>query len=380
MVMKERGGRTERVDGVEEFLRVAQHDPGHFHEATAAHILADVGQLAEASLELERVLPRVLAGSGPRWVGAMANLAFVAAATRDVVAAARIYERMLPFRGRLVIFGGGVFAMEPVSHYLGLLAGTLGAVDDAVTFLREAIGLEEEIGALPFLANTLVEYAKVLDARSGRGDAESAAASRQRARSVAERLGMSALLARVAPPADEWRLTRDREDWLLFAGAEQVRLRDSRGIHYLRALLASPGRDVRALELAGEGASVVAPSAEPVIDDAARQAYRRRLTELDAEMDLADRRGDPALAERAATERQAIVDELRRTTGLRVRPRVTSPEAERARVNVTRTLRATLDQIAERAPIAGAHLQASIRTGGTCRYQPVAGGPSRWSV
>jgi hypothetical protein len=191
---------------------------------------------------------------------------------------------------------------------------------------------------------------------------------------------MSALLARIAPPADEWRLTRDGDDWLLSAGTEQVRLRDSRGISYLRALLASPGRDVSALELAGGGASLAAPSSAPAIDDAALQAYRRRLAELDADMDVADRRGDAALAERAEAERQAIVDELRRATGLRGRPRTASPEAERARVNVTRTLRATLERIAEHAPRAGAHLHASIRTGGTCRYQPGSGGPSRWSV
>jgi hypothetical protein len=117
-----------------------------------------------------------------------------------------------------------------------------------------------------------------------------------------------------------------------------------------------------------------------VLDDTARRAYRRRLVKLEAELDRADRVGDPGRAERAETERQAILDELRRTTGLGGRPRRTSPEAERARVNVTRTLRATLDQIAERAPRAGAHLQASIRTGRTCRYQPAAGGPSRWSI
>ena len=32
------------------------------------------------------------------------------------------------------------------------------------------------------------------------------------------------------------------------------------------------------------------------------------------------------------------------------------------------------------APAAGAHLQASIRTGGACRYQPEAGGPAGWDV
>jgi hypothetical protein len=191
---------------------------------------------------------------------------------------------------------------------------------------------------------------------------------------------MTSLLDRMARPADEWRLTRDGGDWLLSAGAEQVRLRDSRGIGYLRVLLASPGRDVPALELAGGGGGLIAAESEPVLDDAARRAYRSRLVALDAELDRADRAGDPDRADRAATERQAVVDELRRTTGLGGRPRVTSPEAERARINVTRTLRATLDQIAERAPKAGAHLQSSIRTGRTCRYQPATGGPSHWSV
>jgi hypothetical protein len=52
--------------------------------------------------------------------------------------------------------------------------------------------------------------------------------------------------------------------------------------------------------------------------------------------------------------------------------------AERARVNVTRTLRATVDRITMAAPIAGAHLTSSIRTGTMCRYQPATGGPDRW--
>jgi hypothetical protein len=381
MIMKERGGdRAAAVAGVGDLLRVAQHDPGHFHEATAAHILAAIGELAEASIELERVLPRVLAGSGPRWVGAMANLAFVAAATNDAATAGRVYEKFLPFRGRLVTFGGAVMTMEPVSHYLALLATTLGEMDDAVTLLSEAIALEEQIGALPFLAHSLDAYATALEARAGPGDAESASASRKRARSICVRLGMSVLLAQMAAPADEWRITRDGEDWVLSAGLERARLRDSRGIHYLRALVASPGRDVPSLELAGGSVSLVAAEPEPLLDDAARRAYRRRLIELDAELDRADRAGDPERAERVEAERLAILDELRRSTGLGGRPRATSPEAERARVNVTRTLRATLAQIAERAPKAAAHLQASIRTGRTCCYQPAAGGPARWSV
>ena len=47
-------------------------------------------------------------------------------------------------------------------------------------------------------------------------------------------------------------------------------------------------------------------------------------------------------------------------------------------MNVTRTLRAAIARIAHAAPIAGAHLDSSVRTGIVCRYQPAPGGPDCW--
>jgi hypothetical protein len=75
-----------------------------------------------------------------------------------------------------------------------------------------------------------------------------------------------------------------------------------------------------------------------------------------------------------------LTAELRRAAGLAGRDRQPSSEAERARVNVTRTLRATIERIAPAAPLAAAHLRSSIRTGAACRYQPAPGGPARWHV
>ncbi len=83
---------------------------------------------------------------------------------------------------------------------------------------------------------------------------------------------------------------------------------------------------------------------------------------------------------RIGAERPALVDELRRTAGLGGRSRLAAPEAERARVNVTRTLRAAIERIAPAAPLAAAHLRGSIKTGAACRYEPAPGGPSRWHV
>jgi hypothetical protein len=270
-----------------------------------------------------------------------------------------LYDALGPYDDRLVVWGGAVAASGPVSHYLGLLAVRLGRLDDAVGHLQAAVDLQERIGALPGLAHSLAALADALETRGDPGDARSASDQRRRAHLIAERLGMPVLLERLARPADEWTLGRDGDDWLLEAGAERARLRDGRGLHYLRALLAAPGRDIPALDLAAGGAG---------------------LATLDAELDAADRSGDVLRAEQADAERQAVLGELRRASGLGGRACTAAPEAERARVNVTRTLRATIDKIALAAPSCAAHLRASIHTGRACRYQPAPGGPSRWHV
>ena len=72
---------AEAEAGLQELHAAARRSPGHLYEATAARLLVSLGRLAEAALELQRALPGVLAGSGPRWLGAAADLAVVAAAT-----------------------------------------------------------------------------------------------------------------------------------------------------------------------------------------------------------------------------------------------------------------------------------------------------------
>jgi len=293
----------------------------------------------------------------------MAALAMAASATGDREAAGALHAALAPYRGRLVIQGGANWTAGPVSHYLGLLAAALGRWDEAAVLFSEAAALAGQIGGLPSLAHARAGLADTLAARAGPGDIEAAEEQRRQARSIAERLGMTVLLAAVPPPAGRWRLRRDGADWLLDAGDEHARLRDGRGLHYLRALLAAPGHDIPALDLAAGGAGVHPGAAGPAIDEQARSAYRRRLTTLAGELEAADRAGDADRGGRLEAERQALLAELRSATGLAGRSREVSPEAEPARVNVTRTLRATLARITEMAPAAGAHLQASIRTG-----------------
>ena len=379
-VAAERGPSTGRESRVEELLTAARRQPGHLFEATAARILVSLGRDAEAGAELDRLLCRALAGSGPRWLGAMADLAVVAAGVRNTAAAARLLQALDPYRGRLVVWAGANITWGPVSHYLGLLAAALGKTEDAVRYFEEAIELEQQIGALPYLAHSLSGLAGALAVRDGTGEAGRASEHRRRARQIAQRLEMTVLLERLVPPANEWMLARDGQDWLLEAGDERARLRDARGLHYLRALLAAPGRDIRALDLVAGGAGLAGSGMGAVLDGAARAAYRRRLDALSERLDAAGRAGDPVATEQIEAERRVLLAELRRASGLGGRDRVVAPEAERARVNVTRTLRAVIERVAQTAPYAAAHLRASVRTGGACRYEPAPGGPTRWHV
>jgi len=186
------------------------------------------------------------------------------------------------------------------------------------------------------------------------------------------------------PQHEAWALRRDGDGWRLSTGAEDARIVDSRGMGQLRALLANPGREISALDLAAGGPGLRATATQPVLDAAAAASYRRRLAELETELDSADAAGDDERAARVEVERQALLTELRRSSGLGGRIRRGTSEAERARINVTRTLRAALDRIAVAAPKAGAHLQASIRTGLACRYDPHDdprnSGPPSWRV
>jgi hypothetical protein len=349
-------------------------------EASIAVWLVLMGRTDEAQTELDRILPAVLAGSGPRQLGAAAGLAFVATQSGDAAAAAQLREALLPYRERLALFGGAGMCLGPVSMFTGLLATQLGLLDEAVESLQQSIAFAERSGALPCLALSLEAAARALSLRQAPGDRDTASACLARAQAIAARLGMSGTLSRrVAAPA-RWSLRRDGEDWLLQAGAEHARLRDSRGLHYLRALLTAPGSDIPAHDLAAGGPGLAAADAGPLPDDAARDAYRHRIRGLDRELAAADRTGDSVSAERIHDERQALADELRRATGLAGRPRRTSADAERARVNVTRTLRAAIDRIARAAPVVGAHLDSSVRTGIMCRYQPAPGGPDSWNT
>ena len=359
---------------------LARRLPGQYFEVLTAAWLAVSGRHDEAAAEVDRILPQVLAGSGPNWVWAVAELSFATVTAGHPTAAERLYPALLPYAGRLVLFSGAATVLGPVSYYLGLLATHLGRPDEAVRHLTDATEWSAENGALPWLAHGLAALADARERRGAEEDRTATADARARCRDLAQRLGLDGLLEVVGQPGTEWSLLNEGGDWVLVAGDERGRLRDSAGLRQLRLLLGAPGRDVSALDLAAGGAGLQVGVADTVFDADAAASYRAHLQRLSRLLEEADEVGDAAESERLTVERDAVLGQLRRDTGLAGRVRQTSNEAERARVNTTRTLRAALHTIVLVAPKAGAHLIASLRTGHFCRYEPGPGGPDRWQI
>lgn len=169
---------------------------------------------------------------------------------------------------------------------------------------------------------------------------------------------------------------RDGEYWTVAFEGRVSTLRDSKGMRDLARLLAEPNREHHVSDLAatqsGAGTALVGARAsfDPVIDSKAREQYRRRLRELDEQIDEADTTGDGATSAAAVAEREALVAELSRAYGIGGQVRRSPDHIERARKAVTRRMREAITRIAQTDPTLGRHLQAAVHTGVFCRYSP----------
>jgi hypothetical protein len=167
--------------------------------------------------------------------------------------------------------------------------------------------------------------------------------------------------------------------WTLGYAGREVRLRDSKGLRDLHALLTRPGTAVAALDLAAgaQGRRAAGADTGEVIDAQARAAYRDRLRELEDAAAEADAAADIERSARVAAERDALVEALTQAYGLGGRVRRAGSDAERARTAVTARIKDAIRRIAEAHPDLGRHLARSVRTGTFCVYDPDH--PTPWS-
>jgi hypothetical protein len=174
-----------------------------------------------------------------------------------------------------------------------------------------------------------------------------------------------------------------------FAGATAL-VHDLKGLRYIERLLADPDREFHVLDLLAvetgasnprEGAPQRSADAGlPVLDERARQAYQRRLLEVDDDIADATRMNDLGRLELAERDREYLITELTHAIGLAGRHRLVGSTSERARTSVTRSIRYSLDRLAPHHPALATHLRQSVRTGTYCVYRSDPVASVRWEL
>lgn len=177
------------------------------------------------------------------------------------------------------------------------------------------------------------------------------------------------------PVAATARFARRGALWEADFAGRQAMLPDSKGCADLAVLLASPRERVHCMELAGR---LVEGDSGAAMDARARAACQRHIQDLQAEIAEAERHNDFARTERLGEELDAVIEQLSAAVGLGGRGRKLGDPAEKARTAVTWRIRSAIRKIAEAHPPLGRHLEASIRTGSFCAYQPET--TVRWTV
>ena len=198
---------------------------------------------------------------------------------------------------------------------------------------------------------------------------------------------------------------KEGEYWTVGCGGNAFRLKDTKGLSYIAHLLRHPAAEFHVLDLAGgiagqrdagemnqsglprgaedlEKAGVHIASlgdAGEMLDDQAKAAYRRRLSELRQELEEAKELGNVERAEKAEQEIDALTSELSRAVGLGGRNRRAASASERARQSIAKTIKSVVERISQSDAQLGEIFSRCIKTGNFCSYEPDPDFPIAWA-
>ncbi|MFL6663158.1 MAG: helix-turn-helix transcriptional regulator, partial [Rhizobacter sp.] len=149
-------------------------------------------------------------------IASLAYLAEVCAWLGDRARAAPLFELLLPYAERNIVFGAHTASFGAAARLLGMLAATLERWDVAQHHFEHAVDLDARTGGRPGLARSRCEFAAMLLRRAGPGDHPRALALIAAALDAARELGMRSLEERAVELQQQ--LTRGRRQEVRIAG------------------------------------------------------------------------------------------------------------------------------------------------------------------
>jgi len=205
----------------------------------------------------------------------------------------------------------------------------------------------------------------------------------------AARASLPAAQASVTSPGPAI-FAREGDFWTITHRGKTFRLRHFKGLTYIAYLLAHPGVRNHVIDLVAmaEGGATHLPAAlgqaradgldssgdlgdaGEALDTKAIGEYRVRLEEVHEEIAEAEANNDPGALGRARHEFDLLSSQLTAGVGRSGRARRSSSHVERARAQVTKSIRASVAHIRRNDVKLGDHFATSIRTGAFCAYLP----------
>lgn len=354
-----------------------------------ATAMSEAGDLEDAHRRLRRlaaddfaVLPRDL-----NFFGAMIMLSLTSLNVGDAEVAAAVRAHLEPRAGRYAVHGTGYTSYGPVDLSLGQCAHTCGDVAAAEHHYEVAIAAGDRVGT-PYADAARMHLGLLLVSRNP----TRAKQVLQVAFENFERRGHDVMAARTAALLFEVEAARtvvmyeSDGGWVLHPhAADPLDIGALKGMRALRELLLQPHTAYHALSLTRvierDTASGVEPNDLAIerVDDRALQEYRARISELQDALEVADRRGDAARSDTLQNELDAVIEHVAETEGFGGRVARDPTAADRARVNITKHLKRTVERIAALDGTLGEHLRVSVSTGMYCAYEPAPDTEYRWT-
>ncbi len=405
--LRQHQGRLAEIEAL--FASMAAGAPGFVGWTAALCVLYveldrrdDAARVFEAA---KRDAPKLVLD--PNWLSNITCFVEACVYLQDREWAQTFYDLLAPYARCYVVVGNGDSALGSVSRSLGQLASSLSRWKDAEGHYEAAIAEEMRLGARPNLAIAQLAYAGMLADRGDAGDSQRAAEvlgeaeqimrdigmarSLERAERVRGRLGAAGPAVRSEPDnrassagaatANRQGVFVDEGDyWTVGIDGHRHRLRASKGLQQIARLLSDPRREFHVLDLAGQLAMTEISDVGQQLDGRSYGEYTRRLEDLRDGIAEASDNNDPTREAALREEADFIAREIARNVGIGGRARRTGTPAERARVNVTRTIAKTISRIGELEPALARVLERSVTTGTFCVYEPDPDSPVHWTL
>jgi len=338
---------------------------------------ADQTRLARGALA--RITGRDLADlpTSSSWLATMTAVVEASALLEEPVVAAGAYRLLLPYAHLPVMASIAVACFGSTQHPLGVACLVTGDLDRAVEHFEAAVAHNSALGHWPAATLSRHRLAEALSRRGAAGDAQEAGRLYSGSAAEAAELGMRLPevtsrrggMRRPAGPV----CTRSGRRWRIELQGRSAVVDDMVGIRHLATLVANPGVEIPALDLAEPDRAEPAhheSAPQQVLDDVALRQYRARLRELAEEVAEAKALGDDDRVAALRAEADWLLHEVEANTGLGGRPRHFADNSERARIAVGKAIRRALERISAADAVIGVELRARVETGVRCCYRP----------